>query len=847
MMEALKSKGCWNFALNCPKILFCIWVLMAAMETSHAAPLTGTNSPDCFFSSVADRLLRAYTGQWATSYTTNSNGAAVPALNPNFVATFNVTNSFGVTDIPVLVSNQFVYTPAVNRLLQLAANIYDATTTNYYPDVFRPLFSRDQNGFGTNIFITGYTNVTSFNGPGDLQFILPVDASDLAATNIQVVNLPVNVYGVPWIVGVKKGFPNFNELAMDTAFQLTRKLLVTRPSTNALPNTYSYYQMFILNITNQVGVECWNSYASAYTNSVMIYVYDSLKNIVLTNDEGFSTNFGFFLSTALPVATWPGFASGYQNGPSFQIPLDASVVAISNSIYRFNQGGAPYLTPDLNETYETNVIGYPQPHWGLAVTNDLRVIMVDTTVVPNRVIDYVELSGPNTIRDLTSEILAEYDTGTYGNDLWDTNFSAQGVVIGMVNQVDVSLGLYPAGAGSGAWGTTDLILQQDEMDGIRAFFHLPPLYPGNPGESQAVALAQATNNIQVPYTPTAAVVQHISWQANDPLVHYLASDLNWADAIRYDAIPSNLTSENLGFVNWRYAPWGYSFLAGIDPVDQNTRNLAYKDPLVASSDNWNFPVEVMSGIDWLGQVHRGTPWQTVYLKSTNILALIQNSPIHVDGPLTWRDWTGNYNPFDAINSAPVADWYLVSLLSPLLTTNGFSTLFPVNNSQPAAWRVLLDGLMALTNTAPPQFNAIIISSNSPQASVIANAIQSARTNQPGQSFADIGDILAVPQLAEKSPFLNPGSFISDQAYEAIPSQLLPLLRVDSVGSAAFVNGQSVVQFSGFDGHAYAIEVSSDLVNWTSISTNWPVAGVINFTITPATNTIPQFYRSVLLN
>ena len=49
-------------------------------------------------------------------------------------------------NIPVLVSNQFVYSPAVNRLLQLAANIYDATTNNTfalgnnYPSVFRPIF-----------------------------------------------------------------------------------------------------------------------------------------------------------------------------------------------------------------------------------------------------------------------------------------------------------------------------------------------------------------------------------------------------------------------------------------------------------------------------------------------------------------------------------------------------------------------------------------------------------------------------------------------------------------------------------------------------------------------------------
>jgi hypothetical protein len=259
-------------------------------------------------------------------------------------------------------------------------------------------------------------------------------------------------------------------------------------------------------------------------------------------------------------------------------------------------------------------------------------------------------------------------------------------------------------------------------------------------------------------------------------------------------------------------------------------------------------------------VHRGTPWQTVFLKSTNILDWANN--IGQNGLNTWLNWTGDRNVFDAINSAPVEDWYLVSLLSPLLTTNRPGTLVSVNNPDPNAWLGMLDGMTALTNNLPnivvvhiptPQFGTITISSNSPQASIIASAIESARLNQTGQSFADIGGILTIPQLTSQSPFLNwnnaaqQSNGISDQAYEAIPSQLLPLLRVDSVGSAAFAYGQMVIQFSGFDGHAYAIEASPDLMNWTSISTNWPVGGVINVTISPTISASAQFYRSVLLN
>ncbi len=137
-------------------------VLVAVGGTTSATNFVPW-TPLGFFNNAADRLLKAYTAQWAVSYFTNNAGALLTMNNPGFVATFNVTNAFGVSDIPVWVSNRFVYTPAVHRLLQLAANMYDATTTNRYPDIFRPVFSRDQNGLGTNIFIIGYTNQPQIN------------------------------------------------------------------------------------------------------------------------------------------------------------------------------------------------------------------------------------------------------------------------------------------------------------------------------------------------------------------------------------------------------------------------------------------------------------------------------------------------------------------------------------------------------------------------------------------------------------------------------------------------------------------------------------------------------------
>ena len=73
-----------------------------------------------------------------------------------------------------------------------------------------------------------------------------------------------NVYGVPWIIGAKKGFPNFNEFSMQDVVKVARKLQVTRLTTNSPPNATN--QMYVVSVTNSFGVEFWNSYTNGYTN-----------------------------------------------------------------------------------------------------------------------------------------------------------------------------------------------------------------------------------------------------------------------------------------------------------------------------------------------------------------------------------------------------------------------------------------------------------------------------------------------------------------------------------------------------------------------------------------------------
>jgi len=142
-----------------------------------------------------------------------------------------------------------------------------------------------------------------------------------------------------------------------------------------------------------------------------------------------------------------------------------------------------------------------------------------------------------------------------------------------------------------------------------------------------------------------------------------------------------------------------------------------------------------------------------------------------------------------------------------------------------------------------------MSSNSPQAAVIATALDASRITQPSGYVRDIGDILATPELSTASPWLNTASGansgITDEAYEKIPSQLLPLLRADSVGSVTGGRGNVHFQFSGIDGCAYAVQVSMNLIDWMTATTNYPTNGLFDFDI-PSQGFSTQFYRSVLL-
>jgi hypothetical protein len=347
------------------------------------------------------------------------------------------------------------------------------------------------------------------------------------------------------------------------------------------------------------------------------------------------------------------------------------------------------------------------------------------------------------------------------------------------------------------------------------------------------------------------------WQANDPLVHYLASDLNFVNPTntgvrRTDLVPPvfNVVGLSLNQLGIRYQPWGRTVqMATLQAVDTNAYNLAFKDPLVWRSDDWDFPANQTWNPNWLGQVHRGTPWQTIYLKSSDILQETSAALGNI-GTNTWMVWSGAPNAAEAARTSPVNDWQLAGLLATLLNTNANPPFFSVNNPNPNAWASELDGLTAVTNGSPD--TTIILSSNSPAVAALVNAIQTTRARQPWQLFQDVGDIFATPALSVQSPFLDWSDAyqqdhgISDAAYEQIPSQLLALLGSDSFGTLTATPGGVGVLFTGGDGHVYALQTSADLVHWTTLGTFSPVNSQFSVVLPTPPAATAQFYRSLLV-
>jgi hypothetical protein len=325
------------------------------------------------------------------------------------------------------------------------------------------------------------------------------------------------------------------------------------------------------------------------------------------------------------------------------------------------------------------------------------------------------------------------------------------------------------------------------------------------------------------------------------------TDTNDVRRLNLDPVASR-EPPNLGLMNTRYRPWGQVAQRSELNVD-----LARQDPMIRSSDDWNFPTNQYPGVGWLGRVHRGTPWQTVYMKSA------------VEPPLEWMQWSGSHE------TRPTNDWWMVDLFTTAPNENAVRGLLSVNQTNTAAWSAVLSGVAVLSNSLPnsavtlskgatiPAYTPMFIEPASPQLLTIVSNLNASRPYPPGaldtnaiRSYPNMGTVLASPALTVNSPFLNVQNAdqaryaIRDEAYERIPQQILSLLKADEPYVVIYAYGQSLrpaenslVRAAGvYQGLCTNYQITGEYVTKTAVRFEETKGN-------PPPNPRPNLYRAVV--
>ncbi len=519
-------------------LLRCVWVMKVHTPKSLAF------APPPLFPAL---LLASLSGVLGLS-----SPAAIPLRLDNPTAFFtNVAARLLKSELNLDLNNLQVYptnyyTPAVHRLLQVTANLYDCATNRtftltpeypYCPSVFRPLFRRVVTGTNTIIVIAGYREVTNadmadpslapamfdLSQPSPpLQAFSPFGAAFTSPDKTEPM-----VSGIPLVIGAKQGFPNFNEFSMETQV-MVKRLLEFRRAPSDLNNgpVNQTNQMYVVGISNSFGLEAWNSYLTAFPRPLRLLT-STFITAVLTNETGviFSNTAVQGASLVIETNTWNGWTTVSLVPASMVLPFGNtnSFSFLTNSTY-VNQ--PPWLMPQTHAF--TRNAGFYVPHWWLNLSTRVLFVLVDTAA--NRIVDYANLNRAERTVDITT-VLASGNTGSlnpsdYRNpaNQWLTNrvggtSSPDVATYGVLNQIQAGLN-----------GPTDwLSFVQDPyagldsesaVDGFRYNFGLGPIYAKDVGK-----IFYRSNVFYAPFDPYRTIYVHTSWQANDPLVHYTIGDL----------------------------------------------------------------------------------------------------------------------------------------------------------------------------------------------------------------------------------------------------------------------------------------------------------------------------------
>ncbi len=805
-------------------------------------------NPTDFFMNVADRLIRqTFTNFPGNDYYTLNYGYRFSATNgpvPLFSYLAGDQPTLSVTNIPIYPTN--LYNAAIHRSLQVAANLFEANNTNFVgpitpgrpdlaavlPNIFRPVFAQS----GARIWISRYERVTNSSDIVLAQKWYHFD--ELDGVKLRDTD---NIYGIPWVVAAQKGYPNLNEIGLASTVTVERKLDIVKKAIKSPP--VSTNELFIMGISNVFGVELWNPYTNRFPRALRTVVRGRLSMTLTNSDSRTFQRVGvsnYFATGVIPANSWAGVGTTGQRATasqagSFRFPILTNLTFLPPMGYR---GDNQTFVPSTNPVYSATSQGFYAPKWVYRTTNDFLFFLVDDN--SRRIVDVVTMNRLETFFDISEAMQPENYVPVQGSEgsknLWSTrrvngrpasDLTQKDIPTeGVVRQMNISAGL---GELANDWNDPATSSGNPSIPLERENFRRFVLGQTEVGASNIVSLEK-----QAPYSPSAKFLHDVSWQVNDPLVHHIIDHFLHVEPVgntviftNYSAAPIPIlmgwpaTNRNFGVINAPYTPWGGSPLRQSSGADEalagNTMRVEVMDPLIRSVNDWQFPTNAYPSVGWIGRVHRGTPWQSVYLKAqgggSNELWLRH---VGSDVGRLWLD----YDPIlrkDVYRvswlSHPTNDWSLVDLFTVAPGENATTGQIGINQVGLAAWSAVLSGVTVLTNyasddlakvrnmrgQAPLVTNLVIQPSfgdpTSPMNRLV-NAINRYRAGLTNGLFMRAGDILAVPELTLNSPWLRLNNDqraygLTDEAYERIPRQILSLVRPDEARYVIYAFGQAL--------------------------------------------------------
>jgi len=384
--------------------------------------------------------------------------------------------------------------------------------------------------------------------------------------------------------------------------QVTRKLQYHRPSDSTTEPVNEIDQMFVVGISNVFGVEAWNSYSTPFLRNLKMVVLPDISVQVTNLDSTTITPQWSYApaATILYTNNWPAYAP-WQEQYSFVTPLGNGNVPYTNHVFLTNstyKRALDQFVPLTGSFERPGGTNFYVPHWQLQLKTRLRFAMVDTSA--NRIVDYVSLAADNPL-DITDALTREtpetyscdpgsgYSSGASNGSMWCTNRMNGATTdnvptFGILNQIEASMGRTSPDWNS---STHEFPPGMDKNAAISFFKNqFMPWY------------SYASNTFNAPFQPFRNIYLVTDWQANDPLVHYMLSDL--VDPARTTLVLDKFSpaaprpTDNLGRINSRYEPWGgnprgYS-------LSQTAYDLTVKDPFISDPDYWDFPTNPLPNL-----------------------------------------------------------------------------------------------------------------------------------------------------------------------------------------------------------------------------------------------------------